>query len=97
MGSFQNILTDDIVGEQATQLYEDAQVILKQIIKKQSLKAKAVFGLFEANTINDDDISIQKKGKEIAVFQNLASTIKKTRRYCKQCFGRFYCTKRPLN
>ena len=76
-GKFPEILTDDIVGEQATQLYEDAQVILQQIIKNQSLKAKAVFGLFEANAINDDDISIQKKGKEIAVFRTLRQQLKK--------------------
>lgn len=76
-GKFPEILTDDIVGEQATQLYEDAQVILQQIIKNQSLKAKAVFGLFEANAINDDDISIQKKRKEIAVFRTLRQQLKK--------------------
>lgn len=70
-GRFPNILTDDVVGEQATQLYADAQEMIKEIIAKQSLKAKAIFGLFEANTINDDDISIQKKGKEIAVFRTL--------------------------
>ena len=76
-GKFPEILTDDIVGEQATQLYEDAQVILQLIIKNQSLKAKAVFGLFEANAINDDDISIQKKRKEIAVFRTLRQQLKK--------------------
>ena len=63
-GKYPEILTDEVVGEQATELYEDAQVILKEIIDKQLLKPKAIFGLFEANTINDDDISIQKKGKE---------------------------------
>ena len=76
-GRFPEILTDDIVGEQATQLFEDAQVILKEIIKNQSLKAKAVFGLFEANSINDDDISIKKNGKEIAVFRTLRQQLKK--------------------
>nr|WP_228055068.1 vitamin B12 dependent-methionine synthase activation domain-containing protein [Kordia antarctica] len=70
-GRFPNILTDAIVGEQATQLFADAQEMIKEIIAKQSLKAKAIFGLFEANTINDDDISIQKNGKEIAVFRTL--------------------------
>ena len=33
--------------------------------------------MFEANTINDDDISIQKKGKEIAVFRTLRQQLKK--------------------
>jgi len=76
-GKYPNILTDKIVGEQATQLFDDAQKILEEIIANQSLKAKAIFGLFEANTINDDDISIQKKGKEIAVFRTLRQQLKK--------------------
>ncbi|GAA3635212.1 methionine synthase [Flavivirga jejuensis] len=76
-GKFPEILTDDVVGEQATQLYEDAQEMIKQIIAKQLLKPKGVFGLFEANTINEDDISIQKKGNEIAVFRTLRQQLKK--------------------
>jgi len=76
-GKFPEILTDEVVGEQATNLYEDAQEILKEIIDKQLLKPKAIFGLFEANAINDDDISIQKKGKEIAVFRTLRQQLKK--------------------
>ena len=76
-GRFPDILTDEVVGEQASQLYEDAQEMLKEIIAKQSLKAKGIFGLFEANSINDDDISIQKKGKEIAVFRTLRQQLKK--------------------
>ncbi len=76
-GRYPDILTDEIVGEQATVLFNDAQKILKEIISKQYLKAKAIFGLFEANSINDDDISIQKKGKEIAVFRTLRQQLKK--------------------
>jgi 5-methyltetrahydrofolate--homocysteine methyltransferase len=76
-GRYPNILTDEVVGEQATQLFEDAHVILNEIITKQLLKPKAIFGLFEANTINDDDISIQKNGEEIAVFRTLRQQLKK--------------------
>jgi len=76
-GRFPNILTDDVVGEQATQLYSDAKKMIEEIIAKQSLKAKGIFGLFEANTINDDDISIQKKGKEIGVFRTLRQQLNK--------------------
>ena len=76
-GKFPDILSDQVVGEQATQLLEDAQEMIQQIIAKQLLKPKAVFGLFEANTINDDDISIQKKGKEITVFRTLRQQLKK--------------------
>jgi len=76
-GRYPDILTDNVVGEQATQLFEDAQVVLNEIITKQLLKPKAIFGLFEANTINDDDISIQKKGEEVAVFRTLRQQLKK--------------------
>lgn len=76
-GRYPDILQDNIVGEQATQLYKDAQAMINEIITKQSLKPKAIFGLFEANTINDDDISIRKKGKEIAVFRTLRQQLQK--------------------
>ncbi|WP_418650109.1 methionine synthase [Tenacibaculum aestuariivivum] len=76
-GRYPDILTDEVVGEQATQLLADSKVILNKIITKQLLKPKGIFGLFEANSINDDDISIQKKGEEIAVFRTLRQQLKK--------------------
>ncbi len=57
-GKFPQLLEDDVVGEQATELFKDAQIILDKIISEKLLTAKAIFGLFEANTINDDDIEI---------------------------------------
>ncbi len=57
-GKYPAILTDDVVGAQATELFADAQEILKQIISKKQLKAKGIFGLFPANTINEDDINV---------------------------------------
>jgi 5-methyltetrahydrofolate--homocysteine methyltransferase len=76
-GKFPDILTDEVVGEQATIMYAEAQAMIKEIIAKQLFKPKAIFGLFEANSINEDDISIQKKGKEIAVFRTLRQQLKK--------------------
>ncbi|MFT7901370.1 methionine synthase [Tenacibaculum ascidiaceicola] len=76
-GKFPDILEDEVVGVEATSLFTDAQKMLQQIIEKQALKPKAIFGLFEANSINDDDISIQKKGKEVAVFRTLRQQLKK--------------------
>ncbi len=60
-GKYPRILRDEVVGEQATELFADAQVILDKIISEKLLTAKAVFGLFEANTVNDDDIEITGK------------------------------------
>ncbi|MBS1808687.1 MAG: methionine synthase [Acidobacteria bacterium] len=53
-GSFPKILKDEVVGEQATKLYEDGQKLLAQIIKDKSLRARAVFGFFPANSVGDD-------------------------------------------
>lgn len=76
-GKFPDILVDEVVGKQATSLFKDAQTMLKKIIHKQLLKPKGIFGLFEANTVNYDDISISKKGKEIAIFRTLRQQLKK--------------------
>ena len=70
-GKFPGILTDKIVGEQATTIYDEAQTMIEQIIAKQLLKPKGIFGLFEANSVGDDDIAIQKGGKEVGVFRTL--------------------------
>ena len=57
-GKFPEILSDEVVGEQASELYEDAKILLQKILDEKLLNAKAVFGLFPANTINDDDIEV---------------------------------------
>ncbi|UII76856.1 methionine synthase [Flagellimonas sp. HMM57] len=57
-GKYPDILTDKVVGEQATELFADAQIMLKKVLAEKQLKAKAVFGLFEANTANHDDIEV---------------------------------------
>ena len=57
-GKFPNILQDSIVGEQASELYRDAQDMLKKIFEEQWLVGKAIFGLFPANAIGEDDIEV---------------------------------------
>jgi 5-methyltetrahydrofolate--homocysteine methyltransferase len=58
-GKYPAILTDEVVGEQATILFKDAQLQLKKILNEKLLTAKAVYGIFPANTVNDDDIEIE--------------------------------------
>ncbi|MDH5629017.1 MAG: methionine synthase, partial [Gammaproteobacteria bacterium] len=53
-GRYPNILQDEIVGESAQKLYDDAQVMLKQIIDEKWLTAKAVIGFYPANGMGDD-------------------------------------------
>ncbi|MDA8640636.1 methionine synthase, partial [Flavobacteriaceae bacterium] len=57
-GHYPAILDDEIVGKQATELFADAQVILTEILENKSLTAKAVFGIFPANSVDDDDIEV---------------------------------------
>jgi len=64
-GKYPAILTDDIVGVQATELFADAQEMLDKIISEKKLKAKGIFGLFPANSINDDDILVDASTVEV--------------------------------
>jgi 5-methyltetrahydrofolate--homocysteine methyltransferase len=58
-GKYPAILTDEVVGEQATAVFADAQKMLQQLLDEKWLTAKGVYGIFEANSINDDDIEIK--------------------------------------
>ncbi|GAB3167970.1 methionine synthase [Telluribacter humicola] len=53
-GKYPKIFEDPIVGSEAQKLYEDAAVLLGQIIRDKSLRAKAVIGFWPANAIEDD-------------------------------------------
>jgi len=53
-GRYPAILTDEIVGKQASELYRDARAMLKQIVAEKWIGAKAVFGLWPANAVGDD-------------------------------------------
>ena len=53
-GKYPEILMDKVVGEEATNLFSDAKMMLMKIINEELLSAKAVFGIFSANSVNDD-------------------------------------------
>ncbi len=76
-GKYPEILTDDVVGEQAQELFADAQEMLQQLLAEKWLTAKAIFGLFEANTVDEDDIEIKIEGKEAVRFRTLRQQLKK--------------------
>ena len=62
-GKFPAILKDDIVGIEATNLFEDAQKMLKSMVSESWVTAKAIFGLYPANS-NGDDIEIHGSTKD---------------------------------
>jgi len=53
-GKFPAILSDEIVGAEASALFEDAQKMLTEMVQDSWVKAKAIFGIFPANSIGDD-------------------------------------------
>ncbi|WP_081497425.1 methionine synthase [Acidovorax sp. CF316] len=55
-GPYPAILTDEVVGVEATRVFADAQAMLKKIIEGRWLTASGVMGLYPANSVNDDDI-----------------------------------------
>lgn len=57
-GKYPKILEDEVVGEAATNLFNDAQAMLKRIIDEKLIKANAVIGFWPANNINHDDIQL---------------------------------------
>ena len=77
-GKYPDIFDYDLTGKQAKELFEDGQVMLKKILKEKSLKAKAIFGLFPANSIGDDiEVYDAKKTKILAKFLTLRQQLKK--------------------
>ena len=57
-GKYPRILTDKKLGEQATELFADAQKMIQTFIDRPEIKACGVVGLFPANSVNADDIEI---------------------------------------
>ncbi|SFU65394.1 methionine synthase (B12-dependent) [Nitrosomonas eutropha] len=73
-GRYPAILQDKVVGEAASNLFRDAQVMLRKIIEQKWLAANAVIGLFPANTVNGDDIEIyadRSRNKVIMTWHSL--------------------------
>ncbi|AWI25506.1 methionine synthase [Flavobacterium pallidum] len=79
-GKYPAILTDKIVGEEATALFKDAKQLLSQIFEEKRFTARGVFGVFEANQVNDDDIEIRDvKGNIVDKFLTLRQQSQKTK------------------
>ncbi len=57
-GKFPAILTDKVVGEAATDLFEQAQSMLKDIIENKRFDARAVFGIYPANRSAADSVEV---------------------------------------
>ena len=68
-GRYPEILTDKVVGEAATSLFEDAQEMLDQMIAEKWLTAKAVIGFWPA----------ARDGDDVIVYEDETRTVERTR------------------
>ncbi|WP_413999430.1 methionine synthase [Flavobacterium sp. W1B] len=79
-GKYPAILTDEVVGEQATSVFADANEMLEVILKEKKLTAKGIYGIFPANQVNDDDIELRdENGKVLEKFLTLRQQSQKTK------------------
>jgi 5-methyltetrahydrofolate--homocysteine methyltransferase len=77
-GKYPDIFEYELTGRQAKDLFEDGQKMLKKILKEKSLKAKAIYGLFPANSVGDDiEVYNKDKSKTLAKFLTLRQQLKK--------------------
>ena len=71
-GKYPKIFKDPVVGDQAKELYDDANAILDQVIENGSLKANAVYGFWPAASDGDD----------IIVYSDESRSAEQTRFHC---------------
>ncbi|MBF4521458.1 methionine synthase [Acinetobacter towneri] len=63
-GKFPKILEDEVVGEAATDLYNQAQAMLKDIIANNRFDARAVFGIYPANRSAADSVQVYDAARD---------------------------------
>ena len=75
-GKFPQILSDKKIGKEAKKLFDDANILLQQIIKEKWLTAKGVIGFWEANSDGRDTIIVKRETSEVRL-ECLRQQIKK--------------------
>ncbi len=75
-GKFPAILSDSIIGTEATKLYNDANALLDKIISEKWLTAKGVVGFWEANATSDDTITVNSQTSTLNLY-SLRQQVKK--------------------
>ena len=71
-GKYPKILDDEIVGEAARNLFDDAQKMLRKLIDEKLIRANGVIGFWPANTVNHDDIAVyDENGEQISTLHHI--------------------------
>jgi len=89
-GKYPKILTDDVVGETATELFADAKAMLKKILDEKWLTANAVIGFWPCKRNGSDDLDVSdENGELITTLQNLRQQQSKPEGKANYCLSDF--------
>lgn len=94
-GNYPAILTDKVVGESATELFHDAEVMLQKIVDEKWLNAKAVIGFWPSNSIGDDVelYADEKRAEVIDTVHFVRQQMKKRSGKANMCLADFIAPK----
>ena len=95
-GSYPKIFEDADKGTEAKQLYQDAQAMLEKIVNEKWLKARAVIGIFPANSVNHDDIDVftdDSRKKVLTTLHHLRQQTEKPAGKPNRCLADFIAPK----
>ena len=98
-GRFPDILTDEVVGTEATHLYADAQVMLQNIVAENWIQAKAVVGFFPANSIGDDIVlyTDATRSQTLSTLHNLRMQMDRNGQQPNYCLSDFVAPAVPFD
>lgn len=77
-GRYPRILKDEIVGKEASKLFKDAQEMLNHALEKNWLEVEAVYGIWEAYTIEDDIFILDENDDLLTISHCLRQQTKKS-------------------
>ena len=94
-GKFPAILKHEVVGEEASRVYADANALLDRLIETDEIKAKAVFGLFPANS-QQESIEVyadESREQTLEVLHQLRQQVKTRNQSPNYCLSDFVAPK----
>jgi 5-methyltetrahydrofolate--homocysteine methyltransferase len=96
-GRYPAIFDDPKMGQQARELFDDAQKLLNEIADKKLLSARGVYGFWPANSTGDDvDLYIdEKRDTKLATFYFLRQQMMKPAGQFNHCLADFVAPKIP--
>lgn len=94
-GRFPKIFDDEIIGENAKSLFQDAKEMLERLIKEKWLKANGVIGFFPANSVGDDIEIYTDENRDtiLTTFRMLRQQTRKANNKANTCLADFVAPK----